>query len=405
MADIIISNENVKSKDDNAKADVKNKSKISSYIAVGLACSALTFGVSWYTMFFCKRDVIRLGEKMSVVNECKETMKKADYPFSNNDPVKGAISAYVSELASDKFTFYTKPADDVTDMTNYVNSSGTAEASGFQIDVADDGNIILTDITPGLAAYKQGLRAGDVITSINGKSVSKEKYENIANKLLGKQDTKVSLTVMRQGEEFDVEFVRDHIYKRSVEHEIKSGVGILTIKSVNQYSNGEFDQSVRALADCEKIIVDLRNNPGGDGAVAMEWATRLDGSAQVTKYYYTGQKEELSLDGNGDLCEKKVVILTNEYTASAAEILCANLSQNLDATIVGTKTYGKGVFQLYSDLSDGGQLCYVAGYFTVGDLECWNGKGIEPDVEVPMDYSLVRTDGDIQFQKALELLD
>ena len=75
--------------------------------------------------------------------------------------------------------------------------------------------------------------------------------------MLGKQDTHVLFTVRRDNEEFELEFIRDHVYKNYVDHEIRNGVGVITIRGVNQFGGGQFDQSVRALADCEKIIIDL----------------------------------------------------------------------------------------------------------------------------------------------------
>ena len=383
-----------------------DRNRITGYVAAGLGCAAVTFGICWYTMDYSRRDIIELGEKMSVVNECEKVMKEADYPFSDNSPIESAINGYVSGLASDKFTYYTESSDDaVKEMTAYVNTSGTAEASGFQVDIAEDGNILIKDVTEGLAADKQGLKKGDVITAVDGVSVSEAKYENIANKLLGKKDTKVNITIRRGDEEHDIEFVRDHVYKNLIENEKKQGIGILRIKSIDQFIGGQFDQSVKALEGCNKIVIDLRNNPGGDGDVSMDWAARLCGQAQVTKYYYTGKKEELSLEGRKDFEGKRIVVLVNENTASAAEIMAANLAQNLDAKTVGTKTFGKGVFQNYADLSNGGQLCYVAGSFTVGDWECWQGVGISPNVEVQMDPALIGTDDDIQLKKAMELLD
>lgn len=381
------------------------KNKLTGYVAAGLGCAAITFAICWYTMDYSRRDVIDLGEKMSVVNECEKAMEEANYPFSENDPINAAIKGYVQGLASDEFTYFKPSKGPIKAMSDYVNTAGTAEASGFQVDISDDGNILLADVTEGLAADKQGLKKGDVITAINGVSVSKTGYENIVNKLLGKQDTRVDLTIRRDGEEFELEFVREHVYKNYVDCEIKNGTGILKIKAVDQFGNGQFDQCVNKLADCKKIVIDLRNNPGGDGSVAMKWAARICGRAQVTKHYYTGEKEELSTEGANDFNGKKIVVLVNEGTASGAEIITGTLAQYADVTIVGTKTYGKGVFQNYADLSNGGQLCYVAGSFTVGDWECWQGVGISPDVEVQMAPALIGTDDDIQLKKAMELLD
>jgi len=100
-----------------------------------------------------------------------------------------------------------------------------------------------------------------------------------------------------------------------------------------------------------------------------------------------------------------MVVITNEKTMSAAEILTALLKQyGEDVKLVGTKTYGKGIFQKEKELSNGGILRYTAGYITVGDWECYQGKGIEPDYEVEMDSSSIGSDDDIQLKKALKLL-
>ncbi|MCQ2490372.1 MAG: S41 family peptidase [Ruminococcus sp.] len=381
---------------------------ISSKIAVAIIAAALGAGAMYGGLYLSSPEMFKYSKQTKAIADCEKILaEKGDPDFDKKAAEDGMINGYLHE-GGDKYTTYYDIASGGSEteyMTSYVNTSGTAEASGFQIDIADDGNILITEVTSGLAAYKQGIREMDVIIAIDGVSVSETKYENIANKLLGKQDTKVTLTVRRDGKEFDIEFIRDHVYKNYVEHEIEQEFGILKINKFSQYGGGQYDQSVKALTDCKKIIIDLRNNPGGDGEVSMEWAARIGGEAQVTKNYYTGKTEELSTEGNGDFADKKIVLLVNEHTASAAEIFCANIVQNLDAVMVGANTFGKGVFQNYADLSDGGQLCYVAGSFTVGDWENWHGVGIAPDVEVKMDGSLIGTNDDVQLKKALELLE
>ena len=110
-------------------------------------------------------------------------------------------------------------------------------------------------------------------------------------------------------------------------------------------------------------------------------------------------KQEPKLEG------KKVVLLVNNNTASSAEIFTAALKQHIEVTIVGENTRGKGVYQIVNLLDNGDQFKYTAGTYTVGDWECYQGVGIAPDVEVPMDRELIGTDDDIQLKKALELLD
>ena len=98
-----------------------DKNKMTGYIAVALASAAVTFGVSWFALDYSRRDVIKLGEEMSVVNECMDMLKENNYPISDEDPVKGAIVGYISAAASDKYTKYTPANSDEEDMTAYVN--------------------------------------------------------------------------------------------------------------------------------------------------------------------------------------------------------------------------------------------------------------------------------------------
>lgn len=138
---------------------------------------------------------------------------------------------------------------------------------------------------------------------------------------------------------------------------------------------------------------------------AVQFADYFVGEASLQKNYYTGKTETLKTsDSSGDI-DKPVVVLINEKTMSAAEIAAAFLKQyGKDVKLVGQKTFGKGIFQLEEELSDGGKLHYTAGTYTVGDWECYQGKGIEPDVAVEMDPSYIGTDKDVQLKKALELL-
>ena len=138
----------------------------------------------------------------------------------------------------------------------------------------------------------------------------------------------------------------------------------------------------------------------------MNIADFFGGECYVTFYCYNGEVEKINTTADGDSIDANVIVIVNENTASAAEILSSYLKQQVNAIIVGTNTFGKGVFQQDAKLSNGGNLHYTAGYFTVGDWECWQGKGIAPDIEIAMDYdeNIIGTDEDIQLQKAIEIL-
>ena len=135
----------------------------------------------------------------------------------------------------------------------------------------------------------------------------------------------------------------------------------------------------------------------------------LDQPLTVGKYhYYNGEEEELKISGTKKVNGEKIIILVNEKTASSAEIFTSAMKQfyNGEVTTIGTTTQGKGTFQKIQYLSDNELVKYTAGYYTIGNWDCYDGIGITPDIEVSMDYlpDIICTDNDIQLQKALELL-
>ena len=153
------------------------------------------------------------------------------------------------------------------------------------------------------------------------------------------------------------------------------------------------------------IILDLRNNGGGETEKTVEFVDEIIGDASMKLCYYNGNVEILQTHTDDKDINVPIIILVNGMSASSSEVVASFLKQYADATLIGTNTYGKGVFQKNEAVSNG-TLHYTAGYFTVGDWECWQDKGIAPDIEVQMDYdeNIIGTDKDIQLQKALEIL-
>ena len=383
-----------------------DKNKMTGYIAVALASAAATFGVSWFALDYSRRDEIKLGKELGIINECVDILKEKEYPMkADGDPVQEAVQGYMSALSGDKYTGYIVKSNETDEMTAYVNTAGTAVASGFQIGKADDGNILLTEVKPGLAADKQGLREGDEITAINGDPVKEKGYENIANKMLGKQGTEVTFTVLRDGEESDIKFVRDHIYINSCDHELRGDVEYVRFNHIEQFTKGQFDQALEEGEKTDKLIIDLRDCPGGDMDTSAFLAAQVCGYCKVLCTDYKDKTTQVLYEMEPRCKDKKIVVLVNEKTASGAEIMTAALMQSGMVKTVGTNTFGKGIFQETVDLSNGAKLRYTLGTYTVGDWECYQGVGIAPDVEVPMDRELIGTDDDIQLKKALELLD
>ncbi|MDE6519883.1 MAG: PDZ domain-containing protein [Ruminococcus sp.] len=376
-----------------------NIDKITPYIATGLACSALTAGICYLCMGKST------GGENAIIKECRKIIAEKGNPdFNDKSAEIGMINGYLNS-GGDKYTYYYEVynADKTETQTSYVNSAGTAKASGFQISISADGNILLTEVTEGLAADKQGLKTGDIITHINGVSISEQGYENYANKILGKQDTEVNLTVNRDGKIFDMTFRRDNVLLREANWEMFGDTAYITISHFSEFSASNMSSAMKEIGNADKFIIDLRNNSGGLTEYALQSVDYFVDECECIMYLYNGSEDVYSTtDGAVDA---PIVVLVNENTASAAEIFASMCKQSgRNATIVGTQTFGKGIFQGDEILSNGGKLHYTAGYFTVGDWDCWHDIGITPDIVVEMDNALIGTDDDIQLKKAVELL-
>lgn len=376
-----------------------NIDKITSYIATGFACSALTAGVCWLCMG-------KTGGENSIIKECREIIAEKGNPdFDDKSAEIGMINGYLNS-GGDEYTYYFESlnADEIQEQTAYINSAGTTKASGFQVDISTDGNILITEITEGLTADKQGLKTGDIITHINGVSISEQGYENYANKILGKQDTEVELTINRDGNVFDMTFRRDNVLLSDVDGKMLSDIAYIKTSHFGELSAGHMSTTMEEFGNADKFIVDLRNNGGGQNEYMIQAVDYFVDAGDFVMHAYDGSEQVYSTtDGAVDA---PIVVLVNENTASAAEIfasMCKQFGRNV--TLVGTQTFGKGIFQREEDLSDGGKLHYTAGYFTVGDWDCWHGIGITPDIVVEMDSALIGTDDDVQLKKAIELLE
>lgn len=180
---------------------------IKTYILISVFSAGIAGLATYGGFYLANKEKIETGEKFSIIKECRDILKKNCSEFNDEDAVIGAINGYLQN-GGDKYTYYYQfyNSDPVEDNTNYINTSGTAIASGFQVQKSDDGNILITEITSNLVADKQGLKTGDIITHIGGVSISEKGFENYANKILGKQDTEVELTINRDGEIFNMTF-------------------------------------------------------------------------------------------------------------------------------------------------------------------------------------------------------
>lgn len=371
-------------------------------------CASAALGAGG--MYLYNKDKIKTAERYGLTEECAEILGSAGVKLPEGADEKNAVLKGYLEAYDDKYTFYYKKAEKTLQSEiEMVNDVPCLDSCGFRVDADEQNRLRVSYIEPGGTADKHGLKVGDVFLMIDDADVTKNPIEHI-QKLYGVDGTVRKFVMERGNEEITVDFKitnppRD--VEKAVNSKVLDGhILFLKVRKMNFDTQIFFESEINQNLDgCDSVVIDMRDNPGGETNVAADIAGTFVDSGYVTEYYYTGKTKKIEVASPENKVDLPVVILVNENTASAAEIFTALLKQNNEkVTIVGKNTFGKGCFQLEKELSDGGILRYTAGYYTVGDWECYQGKGIKPDVEVEMDSSLIGSDKDVQLEKALSII-
>lgn len=317
--------------------------------------------------------------------------------------IDGALTGLV-ESVGDKYTEYYTEAeleDFETDTLGNFVGIGVYMKANFETGYCE-----VIEPMKNSPALEAGIKAGDIILKLEGKEYFAKDLILLSNDIKGEEGTEVNLTIKRGEETFDLKVKRANVHVNYVSGEIvEDGIGYIQIETFDEDSSKDFKEQYDNLAsqDLKGLIIDLRNNGGGvvDEALAiiemmcdtdetMLISVDKDGKETVDK---AKQEREIKVP---------IVLLTNESTASASEIMVAALKENNKATVVGEKTFGKGVIQEIIYLSNGGALkVTTAEYFTPNRNKI-NEVGIEPDHEVAYDYYL--EDEDVQMDKALSVI-
>ncbi|NLX88311.1 MAG: S41 family peptidase [Syntrophomonadaceae bacterium] len=285
-----------------------------------------------------------------------------------------------------------------------------AKFGGIGVYVGQDnqGRIMIYSPIKGTPAYKEGIRHGDIIVRINGQSTMKMTSDEAVQLMRGDPGTKLELGVYRdsEGKELNFTIVREIINVPSVEDQIldeAAGIGYISLNQFHAQSANEVATSVEKLINGDKvkgIILDLRYNGGGDFNTALDIAgIFLDGDTVVMAADNKGNQQVYKASsGKVDI---PLVVLVNQDSASAAEILAAALQDNRRAELVGVKTFGKGLVQTVFPLHDGGALKLTTQKYYTPNGRDINEVGITPDYEVQNDPD---SSEDLQLTKAINVL-
>lgn len=352
-------------------------------------------------MYYKNRDEIKFMKQYPQYLEMQELMKDTDTGLPGDPGTEVVFDSYL-RLYDDKYTYVEREKSPIESSLDRVNGSPAACGMGFQVEYSEEKGYYFSDITEGMPAADQGLEVGDVICEINGNSFSAENDKFIRD-LICKEGTALNITILRNGtlQAVTLNVICDEYAAGGVSSQRVGDVLVIGIEKVSSFAPSYVKELIAANAP-SALIFDLRQNPGGETDSAIKISDMFIDGATMNVTQKVGKTIKYSTEDGKDF-EIPIVVLVDENTASAAEIITAFLKQYANAQIVGENTFGKGLIQNYATL-DGYSIKYTTGTFTVGDWPCWQGVGIAPDIEVKMDPDLIGTDEDIQLQKALEIL-
>jgi carboxyl-terminal processing protease len=320
--------------------------------------------------------------------------------------VYGAISGMVSSL-KDPYTVYMPPEDSKIFKENV---SGEFSGVGMEIGIR---NNELTVISPldGTPAKAAGIMAGDKIAKIDGIVTTGLSTDEAVKLIRGPKGTKVVLTMYREGwsQTKDIEITRDVIEIVSVSWEMKEeNIAYIKLAQFSETARPAFNKVVAEIIDspAQKIILDLRNDPGGYLEVAQNIAGWFLEYGQTVTIEDFGGKEAQKLylaQGNPKLLSYPLVILINQGSASASEILAGALRDNRGIQLIGETSFGKGSVQTLEELSKGSLKITIANWLTPKGAHI-SGVGLEPDIKIELtedDYQQLK---DPQLDKAIEVI-
>ncbi len=324
---------------------------------------------------------------------------------------EGALKGYIEAIGDEYTEYYTKEEMDSFEEDTLGNFTGI----GIYM-VKDTENNVIKVLTPieGTPAYNAGIQPGDIISKVDGVEYTGEQMTEAANKIKGEVGTTVKLGIIRGTESLELEIKRENIKINHVESKtLDNNIGYLKLSTFDEGCADEFKQKydeLNANKNIKALVVDLRNNGGGLVEEALniaDYFTDKDSKLLIT--VDKKEKEEIRKAKQSKYINVPVVVLINENTASASEILAGALRDNGIAKIVGTKSYGKGVIQEVLTLQDGTGIKITTNeYFTPNKTKI-NKVGIEPDETVNLPETVknvltVEEKDDTQLQKAQELL-
>ena len=390
------------------------------YFLKGALTGALTMSIIFLIVFasgFGKTE----GETESKENELvsEETQKKMksideliEQAYLYSDDMDKAelqewlIKGYVQGLG-DPYSVYYDEAE-----TQSLMESTSGEFGGIGVVIQQDIDTMImtfTNVYADSPGEKAGLKDGDILYKVDGEDVTGQNLDTVVSKIRGEKGTKVEITVYRKNtmEEYSCTVTRDIIEVTTVAYEMKEdNIGYIIVSGFEQVTYKQFENAINDLNEqgMEKMIVDLRDNPGGNLSTVCEMLDLILPEGTIVYTEDKNQVREVITSDDKNQMQIPMAVLINGNSASASEIFAGAIQDYKMGTLIGTTTYGKGIVQNIYSLGDGTSLKLTTSeYFTPNGRNI-HGIGIKPDIEVKYEYDAENPTADNQLQAAIKHL-
>ncbi|WP_461823417.1 S41 family peptidase [Blautia stercoris] len=386
------------------------KNKVKGFVT-GVLCTVLVGGGIFGGCYvLSNKDHAVNQESVQKAKAIENLIDKYYLDKIDNDELESYLyKGLMAGLGDPYSTYYT--AEEYKELTE--DTEGVYRGIGvtMQKDVST-GAVTVVKCFEGAPGAEAGLQPQDQLVKVNGEDITDKELSEVVKMIKTSESDTVTLTILREGESDyrEVEVTLDTVEAPMVEHEmLDNKIGYITI---NQFAETTASQYETALEDLnnqgmERLIVDVRDNPGG---LLTSVCDVLDSMLPEELLVYTedknGKKSEYNATGT-DQFDKPMVILVNGNSASAAEIFSGALQDYKVAKLVGTTTFGKGIVQQIFNLSDGSAVKMTISKYYTPSGRCIHGTGLEPDIEVDLPDELknqvsIDKSEDTQLQKAIE---
>lgn len=323
--------------------------------------------------------------------------------------IEGAINGMLDSLNDEHTMYFDKKSKEEFEL----ELSGNYYGIGAQIQLTSEGNIKIVKVFDGSPAKKSGLKEEDIFISIDGISTKGKSATEVANMLKSNSAKTSTIVVKRENKEFTFKVTKENITLFSVSSDILKNdgknIGYLSVSIFGQKTYNQFKDSLINLEkqNIDSLIIDLRGNTGGYLYTVTKILEEFINKGEVI-YQIQNSSGIKKYKTTSDLNRKyKIVILIDEGSASASEIMAAAMKEVYGATLVGKNTYGKGTVQITKDLPNGSMIKYTTEKWLTPSGKNIDKEGIKPDYEVELDNSYIDNpikENDTQLQKAIKLL-